>query len=156
MNLPSVKVRKGSVLRRRWSRSGTGRPCHTTQVRLRLFPLIGSPSASLLLMLKCFYASKASVYIFVNWCFSVCPHWTLTGTDRDSPNNIEKPSNRKPPVKKPRLPQNRNKSLDSSGTRLLWLFLMVSLLVYVRACMSACVCLPIVYTFEMSLHYKFQ
>ncbi|XP_024277702.1 capping protein, Arp2/3 and myosin-I linker protein 3-like isoform X2 [Oncorhynchus tshawytscha] len=35
-----------------------------------------------------------------------------TGTDRDSPNNLEKPSNRKPPVKKPRLPQNRNKSLD--------------------------------------------
>ncbi|KAM9479332.1 capping protein, Arp2/3 and myosin-I linker protein 3-like isoform 2-T2 [Salvelinus alpinus] len=35
-----------------------------------------------------------------------------TGTDRDSPNNLEKPPNRKPPVKKPRLPQNRNKSLD--------------------------------------------
>ncbi|XP_028856749.1 capping protein, Arp2/3 and myosin-I linker protein 3-like [Denticeps clupeoides] len=35
-----------------------------------------------------------------------------TGTDRDSPNNLEKPQNRKPPVKKPRLPQNRNKSLD--------------------------------------------
>ncbi|CDQ84411.1 unnamed protein product, partial [Oncorhynchus mykiss] len=38
-----------------------------------------------------------------------------TGTDRDSPNNLEKPSNRKPPVKKPRLPQNRNKSLDYPG-----------------------------------------
>uniref|UniRef100_A0A668AFY9 CARMIL C-terminal domain-containing protein n=1 Tax=Myripristis murdjan TaxID=586833 RepID=A0A668AFY9_9TELE len=38
------------------------------------------------------------------------------GTDRDSPNNLEKPPNRKPPVKKPRLPQNRNKSLDLSGT----------------------------------------
>ncbi|CAL8306899.1 unnamed protein product [Lota lota] len=37
-----------------------------------------------------------------------------TGTDRDSPNNLEKPTNRKPPVKKPRLPQNRNKSLDLS------------------------------------------
>ncbi|XP_061744135.1 LOW QUALITY PROTEIN: capping protein, Arp2/3 and myosin-I linker protein 3-like [Nerophis ophidion] len=36
------------------------------------------------------------------------------GTDRDSPNNIEKPPNRKPPEKKPRLPQNRNKSLDLS------------------------------------------
>ncbi|XP_030628535.1 capping protein, Arp2/3 and myosin-I linker protein 3-like [Chanos chanos] len=36
-----------------------------------------------------------------------------TGTDRDSPNNLEMPPNtRKPPVKKPRLPQNRNKSLD--------------------------------------------
>uniref|UniRef100_A0A3P9CX03 Capping protein, Arp2/3 and myosin-I linker protein 3 n=1 Tax=Maylandia zebra TaxID=106582 RepID=A0A3P9CX03_9CICH len=34
------------------------------------------------------------------------------GTDRESPNNVEKPPNRKPPVKKPRLPQNRNKSLD--------------------------------------------
>uniref|UniRef100_A0A3Q1FSS8 Capping protein, Arp2/3 and myosin-I linker protein 3-like n=1 Tax=Acanthochromis polyacanthus TaxID=80966 RepID=A0A3Q1FSS8_9TELE len=38
------------------------------------------------------------------------------GTDRESPNNVEKPPNRKPPVKKPRLPQNRNKSLDLSGT----------------------------------------
>ncbi|KAK5869922.1 hypothetical protein PBY51_024599 [Eleginops maclovinus] len=36
------------------------------------------------------------------------------GTDRESPNNVEKPPNRKPPVKKPRLPQNRNKSLDMS------------------------------------------
>nr|XP_057928262.1 capping protein, Arp2/3 and myosin-I linker protein 3-like isoform X1 [Doryrhamphus excisus] len=36
------------------------------------------------------------------------------GTDRESPNNIEKPPNRKPPEKKPRLPQNRNKSLDLS------------------------------------------
>ncbi|KAK5907277.1 hypothetical protein CesoFtcFv8_005145 [Champsocephalus esox] len=36
------------------------------------------------------------------------------GTDRDSPNSVEKPPNRKPPVKKPRLPQNRNKSLDMS------------------------------------------
>ncbi|KAJ7986465.1 hypothetical protein DPEC_G00340170 [Dallia pectoralis] len=35
-----------------------------------------------------------------------------TGTDRESPNNLEKPPNRNPPVKKPRLPQNRNKSLD--------------------------------------------
>uniref|UniRef100_A0A8C5AAR7 CARMIL C-terminal domain-containing protein n=1 Tax=Gadus morhua TaxID=8049 RepID=A0A8C5AAR7_GADMO len=34
-----------------------------------------------------------------------------TGTDRDR-DNLEKPTNRKPPVKKPRLPQNRNKSLD--------------------------------------------
>uniref|UniRef100_A0A3B5LHB2 CARMIL C-terminal domain-containing protein n=1 Tax=Xiphophorus couchianus TaxID=32473 RepID=A0A3B5LHB2_9TELE len=38
------------------------------------------------------------------------------GSERESPNNIEKPPNRKPPVKKPRLPQNRNKSLDLSGT----------------------------------------
>uniref|UniRef100_A0A8C5EUE9 Capping protein, Arp2/3 and myosin-I linker protein 3-like n=1 Tax=Gouania willdenowi TaxID=441366 RepID=A0A8C5EUE9_GOUWI len=37
------------------------------------------------------------------------------GTDRESPNNVEKPPNRKPPVKKPRLPQNRNKSLEMSG-----------------------------------------
>ncbi|XP_020557520.1 capping protein, Arp2/3 and myosin-I linker protein 3 isoform X2 [Oryzias latipes] len=36
------------------------------------------------------------------------------GTDRESPNNLEKPQHRKPPVKKPRLPQNRNKSLDLS------------------------------------------
>ncbi|KAJ8278274.1 hypothetical protein GJAV_G00085820 [Gymnothorax javanicus] len=35
-----------------------------------------------------------------------------TGTSRDSPGNAERPPNRKPPVKKPRLPQNRNKSLD--------------------------------------------
>uniref|UniRef100_A0A3Q2Z2J0 Capping protein regulator and myosin 1 linker 3 n=1 Tax=Hippocampus comes TaxID=109280 RepID=A0A3Q2Z2J0_HIPCM len=34
------------------------------------------------------------------------------GTDRDSPDSIEKPPNRKPPEKKPRMPQNRNKSLD--------------------------------------------
>ncbi|KAM6962970.1 uncharacterized protein FYW47_008596 [Aplochiton taeniatus] len=39
-----------------------------------------------------------------------------TGTDRDSPNNLEKLPNRKPPVKKPRLPQNRNKSLDLSDS----------------------------------------
>ncbi|XP_028299914.1 capping protein, Arp2/3 and myosin-I linker protein 3-like isoform X2 [Gouania willdenowi] len=38
------------------------------------------------------------------------------GTDRESPNNVEKPPNRKPPVKKPRLPQNRNKSLEMSET----------------------------------------
>ncbi|XP_060934311.1 capping protein, Arp2/3 and myosin-I linker protein 3-like [Limanda limanda] len=38
------------------------------------------------------------------------------GTDRESPNNVEKPPNRKPPVKKPRLPQNRNKSLDMSDS----------------------------------------
>ncbi|TKS74994.1 Cytoplasmic FMR1-interacting protein 1 -like protein [Collichthys lucidus] len=38
------------------------------------------------------------------------------GTDRESPNNVEKPPNRKPPVKKPRLPQNRNKSLDLSDS----------------------------------------
>ncbi|XP_028259601.1 capping protein, Arp2/3 and myosin-I linker protein 3-like [Parambassis ranga] len=38
------------------------------------------------------------------------------GTDRESPNNVEKPPNRKPPVKKPRLPKNRNKSLDLSDT----------------------------------------
>ncbi|XP_034036370.1 capping protein, Arp2/3 and myosin-I linker protein 3-like [Thalassophryne amazonica] len=37
-----------------------------------------------------------------------------TGTDRESPTNLEKPPNRKPPMKKPRLPQNRNKSLDLS------------------------------------------
>uniref|UniRef100_A0A6Q2Z5N5 Capping protein regulator and myosin 1 linker 3 n=1 Tax=Esox lucius TaxID=8010 RepID=A0A6Q2Z5N5_ESOLU len=36
-------------------------------------------------------------------------------TDRESPNNLEKPTNRNPPVKKPRLPQNRNKSLDYPG-----------------------------------------
>ncbi|KAJ8336579.1 hypothetical protein SKAU_G00377990 [Synaphobranchus kaupii] len=35
-----------------------------------------------------------------------------TGTSRDSPGSVERPPNRKPPVKKPRLPQNRNKSLD--------------------------------------------
>ncbi|XP_077463787.1 capping protein, Arp2/3 and myosin-I linker protein 3-like isoform X1 [Stigmatopora argus] len=36
------------------------------------------------------------------------------GTDRDSPNSVERLPNRKPPEKKPRLPQNRNKSLDLS------------------------------------------
>ncbi|XP_041913519.1 capping protein, Arp2/3 and myosin-I linker protein 3-like isoform X3 [Alosa sapidissima] len=36
------------------------------------------------------------------------------GNDRESPNNLEKPPNRKPPVKKPRLPQNKNKSLEYS------------------------------------------
>uniref|UniRef100_A0A8C6S9N6 Capping protein regulator and myosin 1 linker 3 n=1 Tax=Neogobius melanostomus TaxID=47308 RepID=A0A8C6S9N6_9GOBI len=43
--------------------------------------------------------------------------------DRESPNNVEKPPNRKPPVKKPRLPQNRNKSLELSGTSLSVLFM---------------------------------
>ncbi|KAG9282460.1 capping protein, Arp2/3 and myosin-I linker protein 3-like [Astyanax mexicanus] len=43
-----------------------------------------------------------------------------TGTDRDSPNNLEKPPNpRNPPVKKPRLPQNRNQSLDHPDVGLL-------------------------------------
>uniref|UniRef100_A0A8C6S8M8 CARMIL C-terminal domain-containing protein n=1 Tax=Neogobius melanostomus TaxID=47308 RepID=A0A8C6S8M8_9GOBI len=46
-----------------------------------------------------------------------------TGPDRESPNNVEKPPNRKPPVKKPRLPQNRNKSLELSGTSLSVLFM---------------------------------
>ncbi|KAG7455045.1 hypothetical protein MATL_G00252290 [Megalops atlanticus] len=36
-----------------------------------------------------------------------------TGTERDSPGNLL--SDRKPPMKKPRLPQNRNKSLDLPG-----------------------------------------
>nr|XP_023693448.1 capping protein, Arp2/3 and myosin-I linker protein 2-like [Paramormyrops kingsleyae] len=38
-----------------------------------------------------------------------------TGTDRDSPGNAERPPNRKPPVKKPRLPQNRAKSQELLG-----------------------------------------
>uniref|UniRef100_A0A3Q2CUN3 Leucine-rich repeat-containing protein 16B-like n=1 Tax=Cyprinodon variegatus TaxID=28743 RepID=A0A3Q2CUN3_CYPVA len=38
------------------------------------------------------------------------------GSERESPNNIEKPQNRKPPVKKPRLPQNRNKSVELSDS----------------------------------------
>nr|XP_040040738.1 capping protein, Arp2/3 and myosin-I linker protein 3-like [Gasterosteus aculeatus aculeatus] len=38
------------------------------------------------------------------------------GTERESPNNVEKPPDRKPPVKKPRLPQNRNMSLDLSDS----------------------------------------
>uniref|UniRef100_A0A671TYB5 CARMIL C-terminal domain-containing protein n=1 Tax=Sparus aurata TaxID=8175 RepID=A0A671TYB5_SPAAU len=45
----------------------------------------------------------------ISFCFFV-------RTDRESPNNVEKPPNRKPPVKKPRLPQNRNKSLDLSDS----------------------------------------
>ena len=53
------------------------------------------------------------LYLTVNLCFLSSMN---SGTDRESPNNVEKPPNRKPPVKKPRLPQNRNKSLDLSGT----------------------------------------
>lgn len=53
------------------------------------------------------------LYLTVNLCFLSSLN---SGTDRESPNNVEKPPNRKPPVKKPRLPQNRNKSLDLSGT----------------------------------------
>uniref|UniRef100_A0A3Q1ILF4 Capping protein regulator and myosin 1 linker 3 n=1 Tax=Anabas testudineus TaxID=64144 RepID=A0A3Q1ILF4_ANATE len=49
------------------------------------------------------------LYLTVNLCFLSSLN---SGTDRESPNNVEKPPNRKPPVKKPRLPQNRNKSLD--------------------------------------------
>lgn len=48
--------------------------------------------------------------------YLTCLSSLCSGTDRESPNNVEKPPNRKPPVKKPRLPQNRNKSLDLSGT----------------------------------------
>lgn len=56
----------------------------------------------------------------------------ISGTDRESPNNVEKPPNRKPPVKKPRLPQNRNKSLDLSGTCLFVLF--VFIYIYTLVC----------------------
>ncbi|KAJ8011753.1 hypothetical protein DPEC_G00061540 [Dallia pectoralis] len=39
-----------------------------------------------------------------------------TGMELDSHNNLERPfSDRKPPVKKPRLPQNRKRSVDSPG-----------------------------------------
>ncbi|XP_061086007.1 uncharacterized protein LOC133119436 isoform X1 [Conger conger] len=38
------------------------------------------------------------------------------GFERDSSSNPERLSDRKPPMKKPRLPQNRNKSLDLPGT----------------------------------------
>ena len=59
--------------------------------------------------------SVKRLYLIVYLCFLSSLH---SGTERESPNNVEKPPNRKPPVKKPRLPQNRNKSLDLSGTRL--------------------------------------
>lgn len=62
------------------------------------------------------------LYLTVNLCFLSSPN---SGTDRESPNNVEKPPNRKPPVKKPRLPQNRNKSLDLSGTCLCFFFVCV-------------------------------
>uniref|UniRef100_A0A8C9RQ31 Capping protein regulator and myosin 1 linker 3 n=1 Tax=Scleropages formosus TaxID=113540 RepID=A0A8C9RQ31_SCLFO len=38
-----------------------------------------------------------------------------TGMERDCPSNPERPLDRKPPVKKPRLPQGKNRSLDSPG-----------------------------------------
>ncbi|MFT7800129.1 capping protein, Arp2/3 and myosin-I linker protein 3 [Arapaima gigas] len=38
-----------------------------------------------------------------------------TAIERDCPSSAEKPSDRKPPVKKPRLPQGKNRSLDSPG-----------------------------------------
>lgn len=61
------------------------------------------------------FVCSAFVYLCVNLTvyLSRSPH---SGTDRESPNNLEKPQHRKPPVKKPRLPQNRNKSLEVSGT----------------------------------------
>lgn len=67
------------------------------------------------------------LYLTVNWCSLSSLN---SGTDRESPNNIEKPPNRKPPVKKPRLPQNRNKSLDLSGTCL-------SVFIYMCVCVHA-------------------
>lgn len=63
--------------------------------------------------------------------YLTCLSLLCSGTDRESPNNVEKPPNRKPPVKKPRLPQNRNKSLDLSGTRLC---------LYSCVCVYVCVC----------------
>uniref|UniRef100_A0A667ZVQ0 Capping protein regulator and myosin 1 linker 3 n=1 Tax=Myripristis murdjan TaxID=586833 RepID=A0A667ZVQ0_9TELE len=57
----------------------------------------------------CVFPCVNCLYLTVNLSF-LCS--LTSGTDRDSPNNLEKPPNRKPPVKKPRLPQNRNKSLD--------------------------------------------
>lgn len=82
---------------------------------------------------------EVTMHIFVNgtcFCCSVCLDLTVdlcllssltSGTDRESPNNVEKPPNRKPPVKKPRLPKNRNKSLDLSG-------ICLSVFIYVCVC----------------------
>ncbi|CAB1317234.1 unnamed protein product, partial [Coregonus sp. 'balchen'] len=61
------------------------------------------------------------------------------GMERDSPNDLKTgSSDRKPPVKKPRLPQNRNRSLDYPRTvcmyLLLWTPLCVILYEYVKAC----------------------
>ncbi|XP_018588611.2 uncharacterized protein LOC108922769 isoform X1 [Scleropages formosus] len=52
------------------------------------------------------------------------------GLDRDTPGNTERPSNRKPPVKKPRLPQNRTKSQELLGIAH----------APARACVCVCVC----------------
>lgn len=80
------------------------------------------------------------LYLTVDLCLLFSLH---SGTDRESPNNVEKPPNRKPPVKKPRLPQNRNKSLDLSGTCLCFLFVCVCLcardqLQSVTVCVCVC------------------
>lgn len=69
---------------------------------------------------RCFLCIHVDLCLYLTCLSSLC-----SGTDRESPNNVEKPPNRKPPVKKPRLPQNRNKSLDLSGTCL---------------CLYSCVC----------------
>lgn len=92
--------------------------------------------------------SVKRLYLTVNLCLLSSLN---SGTDRESPNNVEKPPNRKPPVKKPRLPQNRNKSLDLSGT-------CFSVFIYVCVCMcgrpaviSYCVCVTIMWNYNYCL-----
>ncbi|KAF3835106.1 hypothetical protein F7725_027664 [Dissostichus mawsoni] len=56
------------------------------------------------------YLCVKRLYLTVHLCVFLSS--LNSGTDRESPNSVEKLPNRKAPVKKPRLPQNRNKSLD--------------------------------------------
>uniref|UniRef100_A0A8C9RQ20 Capping protein regulator and myosin 1 linker 3 n=1 Tax=Scleropages formosus TaxID=113540 RepID=A0A8C9RQ20_SCLFO len=54
--------------------------------------------------------------LFAAMCAPMCVGCSsLTGMERDCPSNPERPLDRKPPVKKPRLPQGKNRSLDSPG-----------------------------------------
>lgn len=81
----------------------------------------------------------------VSNCWFVCFFVLTEGTERESPNNVEKPPDRKPPVKKPRLPQNRNMSLDLSGTRLCF---------YLVMCVCLCVCSRLGYKTQCVLLWR--
>uniref|UniRef100_A0A3B3SCB0 Capping protein regulator and myosin 1 linker 3 n=1 Tax=Paramormyrops kingsleyae TaxID=1676925 RepID=A0A3B3SCB0_9TELE len=61
------------------------------------------------------FGQRSRFTISCNVCGAVCLSHLPAGMERDSPGIVERPSDRKPPVKKPRLPQSRNRSLDSPG-----------------------------------------
>lgn len=75
-----------------------------------------SPSPAL----ACFHLPAQPYFVWssrsANPSFCVPPVFTPSGMEQDTRCDLERSSDRKPPVKKPRLPPKRNKSLDFPGT----------------------------------------